>query len=108
MRAGQLRHQITIKGPGTRVDDGAGGGSIVEPVIASDVRARIETLSGSDLFEARQFAPRVTHKITMRYIAGIKPAMKVEYDGRVFNIQEPINDVEERHRELQLTVEEMP
>lgn len=108
MRAGELRNKITIKGPGTRVDDGKGGGSINDSVLAADVWAKIETLSGRELFEERQFNPRVTHRFTFRYIAGVKPSMEIEFDSRVFNIQEPINDIEERHKEIRLIAEEIP
>jgi len=47
----------------------------------------------------------VTGKISIRYLAGITPKMRVKHGNRIFDIVSMINP-EERNRELQLMVKE--
>lgn len=111
MRAGQLRHRVTIQKLGTRIDDGTGGGSIPFTDVA-EVYASIDPLSGNELLRAEQFEASLTHRIRTRYVAGVHPSYRVLYvdeyadSTRVFDIKQVI-DPEERHRELELMCEEL-
>jgi SPP1 family predicted phage head-tail adaptor len=106
MKAGRLREQVTLQQEGTRTDDGFGGGGISHPDVAT-LHAAIVPLSGTELFEARQFTPSVSHRVEIRYYAGIKASWQVVYGARKFNIKSII-DIEERHREMHLMCEELP
>ena len=44
---------------------------------------------------------KATHRIAMRWRAGIKPSMRIRFDGRAFDIISIVN-VEERNRRLEL------
>ncbi|WP_374711533.1 phage head closure protein [Symbiobacterium terraclitae] len=70
------------------------------------VWAAVEPLRGREYFAAHQVQAEVTTRIRIRYRRGIRPEMRVLYDGRVFNILSVI-DPEERHRELQLMCREV-
>jgi SPP1 family predicted phage head-tail adaptor len=110
MRAGQLRHRVTLQSLGTRVDDGYGGGSIL-PVDEVTLNASIEPLSGDELLEAGQLEAALTHRIRTRFYAGVKPHWQIKYvdkyaGERRFDINTVI-DPEERHRELELMCTEL-
>lgn len=67
--------------------------------------AEVKPLSGTELYKARQATAEVTHQITMRWRAGITPALRIFFNSRYFEILSAIN-VEERNRELQLLCKE--
>ena len=90
MRAGQLRHRIDIQAP-----DG-GLNSFREPTGAwstqwRNVPACVEELSGRELVAAQQIVALATHKVTIRYLAGVTAKHRVLFEGRVLDIQAPIN-----------------
>lgn len=105
MRAGLLRHKVTLQKLGERVDDGAGGGSIPFEDVA-DVWAHIHPLAGSELLRAGQFDATLSHRISIRYYPGIHPSWRVKYGTRVFDIKS-VADLDERHREIELMCEEL-
>lgn len=106
MRAGELRHQVTLQKLGTRVEDGYGGGSIPQTDVAT-VWAAIEPLTGNELLRATgQFESVIDTRIRIRYYPGVKPEWRVKYGTRVFDIKS-VADLEERHREMELMCEEV-
>jgi SPP1 family predicted phage head-tail adaptor len=106
VRSGLLRHEVTIQQPGTRVDDGYGGGSVVDSDVTT-VWAAIEPLAGEERFVNGQFDPSISHRVRIRYYPGIRPSWKLKYGARVLNIKYAA-DVDERHREVVLMCEELP
>lgn len=106
MRAGQLRHRVTIQRIVlTRATDGGAPGT---PVTVSEVWANVEPLSGKEYFQASQRQMELTHQVTLRYDPNLllRPTMQVVFEGRVFDIQ-VIRHVNERHREVQLMCREL-
>lgn len=98
MEAGELRHRITLLNPADELD-GTG-----QPASYSDwatVWAAVNPLSGRDLFAAQQLQSEVTHRVKIRYRAGVNSAMRVRFGTRIFEIDSVI-DPEERHEELHL------
>ena len=104
MNAGQLRHRVTIQQL-TRVEDEGGGYAEVWTEVAT-VWAAIKPLRGNERYEAQQIQSTLTHKVIMRYRAGIKPQMRILYGNRVFEI-EAVIDVDERHKWLELLCSEV-
>lgn len=100
MRAGQLRHQITLQQLGT-TDDGGGGVDTESWTDFATVYARVAPLAGRELVQAQQVNDELTHAITMRYYPGVSSKMRVKYGVRIFLI-ESIVDEDERHRGLLL------
>lgn len=100
MQAGKLRHRIEIQKRQTGGVDAFGGRSEGWSFVAK-AWASIEPQTGRQLEFARQFTATVSHKITMRYVPGLSPAMRVKFGSRIFEINGVI-DLEERHREINL------
>lgn len=68
--------------------------------------AAIEPLRGNEFFAAQQVQSEATSKITLRYVAGITPDMRIVHGSRIYEITSPPIDPEERHVELQVMVKE--
>ena len=103
MRAGKLRHKITIQDY-TESQNGYGAVTKTWSDYAT-LWASIEPIRGREFWESQQINAEVTAKITIRYLADINPKMRVKYGNRIFEIISVINP-EERNVELQLMVKE--
>jgi SPP1 family predicted phage head-tail adaptor len=103
MQAGKLRHKVTIEQllVGSPQDTPEGAPDAAWTIILPDIWAAVEPLQGRELFAAQEHHSEVTTRIRIRYRPGITAAMRVAFDGRLYNIRSII-DREERHRELQL------
>lgn len=104
MKPGNLRHRVTIQQL-TRTDDGAGGYIETWTAVAT-VWADVYPLKGNERYEAQQVQANLSHRVTIRYRAGIVPSMRLQYGTRTLNI-EAVIDPEERHRELVLMCSEV-
>jgi len=105
MRAGELRHRVTIQEFVEAVDQyGTPIGQDWQDVCT--VWAAVEPIQGREYILLQNTQTELTARIRIRYRAGIKPAMRVVYGQRIFNIQSVI-DPEERHRELLLMCQEV-
>ena len=103
MRAGQLRHKVIIQeNTPSRDDYGAEAESWSN---FATVWAAIEPIRGREFWESQQINAEVTARITIRYLSGVTPKMRVKYGTRIFDIISVINP-EERNRDLQLMVKE--
>lgn len=104
MSVGKLRHRVTIQGL-IRADDGYGGITETWQDVAT-VWAAVEPLRGTERYRAQQVQAELSHKVVMRYREGIKPHLRLLYNGRVLEI-EAVVDVEERHRWFELLCSEV-
>ena len=102
MRAGKLRHRITIQqyalGSPQRNASGELDGSWTAYLTVS---ASVDPVSGREPWLAQAHLSEVSHKVHIRYRAGITHDMRVLYGSRVFEIKAVLN-FEERNRELLL------
>lgn len=105
MRIGELRHRVIIQEYreivdqyGTPIDQGWQD--------VCTVWAAVEPIQGREYILLQNTQSELTARIRIRYRPGIKPAMRVVYGQRVFDIQSVI-DPEERHIELQLMCKEV-
>lgn len=99
MQFGPLRKRITIEQ--NTPTQGTDGGMTDSWGTFADVWASIEPLNGRELMAALQVQSQVTTRVTIRYYDGITPSMRVNYQGRYFDIQSVIN-VNEVNRTMQL------
>lgn len=99
MRAGQLRHRVTIQG----VTDTASAFGDVSQSWSSvaTVWASVEPLNAREAFEAEQTKTKVSHKVMMRYRSDVSTKNRVQHDSRTLNITSVIN-VGERNKTLML------
>ncbi len=106
MRAGKLRHRVSLQTP---VDGAAdGGGGRADPTwtnVVAALAANVVPLTGREAFQHQQINPAVNHRVEIRYRTGLTSKMRVLYGSRELYI-ESIIDVEERHREMHLMCEE--
>lgn len=102
--AGKLRHRVLFQTPVTvpgRFNEPKAQGT--QPAVTR--WCQIETLTGRELWLARQTRADVTHRLTLRYTPGLLPKMEAVYQGRVFEILE-VHDPDERRVELQVLCKE--
>lgn len=104
MRAGELRERITIQ-QATATRD-AIGGEVEAWTTYAEMYAAIEPLSGRELFAAKQVAGEVSHRVRIRYHAGIVPKMRALHGARVLDIEAALN-VDTRDRETHLYCREV-
>lgn len=107
MRAGNLRHRVTIQQLVAGSPNQNAGG---EPEEAwSDVATvygAIRPLKGREFLSAQQTSSEVTGVIDMRYRAGITSKMRCMFGERLFDIVSVV-DPDERHIRLELSVREL-
>ena len=104
MRAGRLRHKVTIQ---DYTESQNTFGEVTKNwTDYATVWAAVEPVKGREFWESQQINAEITTKVTLRYLAGVKPKMRILHDTRIFEIDSVIN-VDERNRELQLLVKEM-
>lgn len=107
MRAGSLRHSVTIERPfENRV---LGESNKKTYVTYATVFASIRPLNGEERIKENYMKHRVTHEIRMRYIPevdiGILPTCRINYQGFYFYIEYVINE-DYMNRELILRCNE--
>jgi SPP1 family predicted phage head-tail adaptor len=88
IQAGKLRHRVTFLVPPAGCDEA--GGEL--PYVEGDITwAAIEFVSGTNTYNVNTFVAQATHKITMRYRAGVQPNWKIRFGSREFKILYPDN-----------------
>jgi SPP1 family predicted phage head-tail adaptor len=89
--AGELRHRISILRMNVTQDSFGGWQIGDDSIFSADVPAKIETLTGRELYAAQQKVSEVTHKITIRWQPGILAKMNVLWSdegNRFFQIED--------------------
>ena len=110
MRAGQLRHSITIQQKVLTVD--ANGDRTEAWTTYLTSWASIETGNGREFFAAKQVMADLTHTVRIRYYSGIRPDMRIAYldlktnTTRYFNIRAILNP-DERNEMLTMQATEI-
>jgi SPP1 family predicted phage head-tail adaptor len=104
MRAGALRHWITIRESARTPDEGAG---FIETWYAiANVYAAVEPLTGDEQIQAMQTGMIQPHRFSIRYRRGLTGANEILYDGRRFNVRSVVN-TGERDREIVMLADEV-
>jgi len=103
MRTGTLRHLGSIE-VYTETVDAVGGVTKVWTEF-SKVWCAINPLRGDEKYVSAEKHARATHQVTMRYLHGVNPKMRLLCRGREFEVIASIN-VGERDKMMQLLVEE--
>lgn len=98
MRAGRLRHMITIQRP-VKGKDGAGAPITTWENVASP-RAGVELLPGREYEKHRKDQTEAPARFLIRYIPGLDASMRISFDGKYYTITQPPLDPDHRHREL--------
>jgi SPP1 family predicted phage head-tail adaptor len=79
MRAGTLRHKLTIESP-TR-SDSATGDYVITWAAFVDAWGSVNPLNSRETVRVRQAELNTTHLVTIRYVQGITTDMRVRVSG---------------------------
>lgn len=99
-----FRWRVKIVQPNLTLDS-AGGWNPDDATVFAEVWAAVEALSattfGRTVFAAQQESSEVTHRVTIRYLPGVKASMNIWFRDRQFKIQ-AIVDPDEQQKVLYL------
>jgi SPP1 family predicted phage head-tail adaptor len=98
IRAGELRHRVTIEKDTLSAPTGTGQRDKIYSEFAK-VWADVKSLSGRELEQARNITATVTHTLHIRYLKDILLTYRVKWGDRILQINAAI-DPENRRREL--------
>ena len=107
MQAGKLRHRITLQRK-QQTQDPATGALLTTWVDAASVWAAVEPLSAREFIAAQAVQSSVSVRVTVRYLAGITPDMRLLHDGKTYNIAGVLADKESGREYLTLLCAELP
>ena len=102
MRAGKLRHKLTIQNFTTT---NAYGTITKTWATFATAWGSIEPLKGKEFFESMKENSELTHRIRVRYTAGITTKMRISWNSRTFEIIS-VKDKDERDTEYELMCKE--
>jgi SPP1 family predicted phage head-tail adaptor len=101
---GEFRHIITFQKE-TNIENAYGEtDNIWEDVLQT--RGGIYPISGKEFYAAERVNSELSHKVNMRYVPNITPDLRINFEGRIFQIISVIN-FQERNVELQLLCKEV-
>ncbi len=98
MRAGRLRHSITIQRLTAARDEF--GAPVESWQDVAPLRAGVEPLTGREFFAAQQVNSEVSVRIVVRFRSGILSEMRAVHGADIYDILAVIPDA--RRREMQL------
>lgn len=106
MRAGTLRHLVTLQTP-TSAPDGDGGFTDTWTALAT-VWASIVPATARDLERvvAGTVQSSATHLVTIRYLAGVTTKTRIVFGSRLFSVT-GVQNPEERNISLVLVCQEI-
>lgn len=105
MRAGDLRHKVTIQRLMTGEDEYGQPLNAWQDVVT--VWANVEDLTGREYLAAQQVpTTQVSTRVTIRWRSDVKPEMRVVHGSRLLDIK-AVLDSDGRRRELQLMCQEV-
>lgn len=104
MKIGRLRHLVTIEELHTTRD--SFGAEVPEWIQFAKVWGEVTTLSGREFDAFKQISSEITTKVTLRYLSGVDPEMRVRFKDRILEIKAAINQ-EEKDTTLVLMCKEV-
>lgn len=104
MQAGKLNKRVVIQKPVETQD--SFGATITTWQSLGEVWASIQPLSAREAFNIRQVFAEVTHKVIIRYLAGVTPKCQIKYGSRTFDI-EGVTSPNENGMSMELTCREL-
>jgi len=105
MNPADLKHRITIQAK-TETADGLGGFTTSWTTFAGPLWAAVWPTSAKEIIQNQQLSGQVSHRVRIRYVAGVTSDMRILFGSRIFNILSEINP-EERCEMLDLVCMEV-
>ena len=91
MDAGRLRHRVIIERQ-SHSQDATTGEVTTSWVEVASVWAAIEPLSAREFIQSQAVQSKVTARIVIRYRSGIDSSMRINHNGRYYNIHGVLPD----------------
>jgi SPP1 family predicted phage head-tail adaptor len=101
---GAMRRRLLLEAP-VELPDGAGG-SLRAFETAAAVWAQVEWLSGDERWQGGRPEQRVSHRITLRWRAGVDAGQRLRDGAQIFDIR-AVGDPDGGRRRLVCLVEEI-
>lgn len=92
MRAGRLRHRVSLQRPVEARDETTGGVTITWEGIGLPRAAELVSLSGRELIAAQAVQSEVIARCVMRYLDGVDATMRIVHNGQPYNIKAVLPD----------------
>ncbi len=103
MRAGRLRHRLSLQSP-TFTNTSVGTITTTWGTAAT-IWGSVEPLRGREFYDSALINSDITSRIVVRYTSDIEPNYKIVFGTRTFLIVSII-DIDERNKEMDLMVTE--
>lgn len=103
INAGKYRHVVTFQKQNNTQD---GYGEANGWVDAFTARASISPISGREIMADFELFAEISHRIFIRWIAGVDHTMRIVFGNRIFIIVAPPIDYDELKTELQILCKE--
>lgn len=103
MRSGALRQRITIQQKS--VTRNSFGEEIVTWPTFATRWAEVTPVSGREFIEQSRGEAAVSHRVRIRYTAGVKPQMRVLFEGRILSIEAVLNQQEANREQVLMCTE---
>lgn len=91
MLSAKLRHRVNIEAL-TIIQDGYGGPNEIWTAIATGIPAEIVPLSGREYIASGSLQAAIDTRITLRFVPGILPAMRIVNGDLKYNIKTILPD----------------
>lgn len=102
MRAGTLRHRVSIISPRTTARSADGAPIVTHTTTLKDIWANVEPMGGRESYRGDYRWADSDLRVTLRYTTvGIAPRYLLVFDGSTYNIEGIIN-TDQRNKELVL------
>ncbi len=101
---GGLRARLVLEGPVETPD--TAGGVIRSWAVLSTLWGDVTTLNAQQRLEAEQIGQTVTHRVTLRFLAGLTTKQRLRRGAQIFLIR-GVQDPDDRRRRLICTCEEI-
>jgi SPP1 family predicted phage head-tail adaptor len=105
VQAGKLNSLINIEHQVAGASDGIGNTYKTWRILYRSVPAEMITFSAREQWVGEAPQSQATHRVNLRYLAGVQSTMRVSFNGRIFNIVGLAND-ESKRTSTQLDVKE--
>ena len=107
MRAGELNHRINIKSLQSTQDDSTGAITESWLPFAVNIPAHVRPASVREFVQAGIEQAKVVASVKIRYLAGIKPSMRIEHGTHVYNIEYALEDEDSGREYMTIPVSEV-
>ena len=102
MKAGALRHRVTLQDFGEVVDPATGYRTKIWRAVASDIPAEVAPLSGREYLAAAATQSAVTARITMRWRPGVTAQQRIVHGDAIYDIESVLPDAKSGREHLTL------